>query len=1246
MRRLLRRLGLAATVVFLIGGCTSSHPFIAEAFKAEQMRPMPPADSLRYEVFLVGNLGMPVREGAQTALPALQAHLAAADPDKSALVLLGDHLACCGLPDSTSRGREAAERRLDQLLAFVEDYEGRLFFIPGDRDWNGGKADGLDRRRQLEQYIEAKLDRGNLFLPDDGFPGPITVELTDNLLLVALDTQWWMTRPAHKPYGDTEGYELTEAGDFLLEVDDLIRKKDDASLLIVGHHPLFSNGAYGGHFSVTRHLAPVPGLGSAYVLYRRFFGRSQDLANRRYTAFRRVMETLFGRHERLIYATAHEQSLQHFQQGKYDLFQHYLISGSAIKRESVVRGNEALFAAGKVGFMKLKYYLNGETWVEAWIAKEGDEARRIYQFRLFQARAEDVDLQLPDADSLDLPNFADSTITEALNPAHRANGLKKWFAGSHNRDAWTVPVTLPYFDIGTVAGGLTPTKRGGGLQTTSIRLEDADGREYVLRSLDKDPSLTLPKVLQHSAARDFTEDQLSVLHPFAAMAVAPLAEAVGIYHTNPQLYYLAYDPRFGIYAEELADRFYLFEARPDDDQSAYDNFGNSEEVISSRSLFLALDGDNDHAVDQRFFLRSRLFDMLIGDWDRHEDQWRWASFEPADGKGKYYRPIPRDRDFAFFRMNGVLPTLGKYIALPKMQDFRSSYGYLAGLNANGLRLDRRFTNELTRVDWLAIADSIQSMLSDAVIEQAFRTWPDTVFAIDGPTFIETLKARRDKLVEVAEAYYEMSAQVVDVVGSHKHERFEVTRLDDERVRVVMYKTGRAGAVRKVLYDRIFLTSETREVRLYGRGGNDTFLITGDVENSLRVRAIGGPGEDRFVDESHVRGFKKRTWFYDTINDNEWKTGLETKVIRRSDPSVNLYNPYDFRFNLWRPITYFGFNNDDGVFLGGGIKITKHGFRKDPYAAQHRLRANFAAATQAFNVVYDGDFCEIIGRWNGRLELGWYSPNSIRNFFGLGNETEATVENIEFYQARLTQGVLRGHFYREVRQGAEIRFGPFARYTIVREDEGRFLTEQRAKAQNGIDANTFANHWYMGVEAGVALRSVDNPVHPKLGFRWASQATAHKATLTDVDDFVTVASDLRLYFTPFPTDGIIVAGRIGGAHNFGDFPFYGASTLGGRDNLRGFRSTRFAGRSSVYGNLDLRTRLLRLNTYFAVGELGVLGFFDTGRVWFDGEGSRQFHYGYGGGLWTYLFGTVLLQGSVGFPSTNDETTFTFGLGFDF
>ena len=62
--------------------------------------------------------------------------------------------------------------------------------------------------------------------------------------------------------------------------------------------------------------------------------------------------------------------------------------------------------------------------------------------------------------------------------------------------------------------------------------------------------------------------------------------------------------------------------------------------------------DNDHTVNQEAVLRARLLDMLIADWDRHFDQWRWTTRDT--GQGKSYIPIPRDRDQAFFYSDGLI----------------------------------------------------------------------------------------------------------------------------------------------------------------------------------------------------------------------------------------------------------------------------------------------------------------------------------------------------------------------------------------------------------------------------------------------------------------------------------------------------------------------------------------------------------------------------------------------------------------
>src|SRR4029079_15488575 len=89
------------------------------------------------------------------------------------------------------------------------------------------------------------------------------------------------------------------------------------------------------------------------------------------------------------------------------------------------------------------------------------------------------------------------------------------------------------------------------------------------------------------------------------------------------------------------------------------NFGFSEDVKGTENMYEKVFKDNDHRVDQRAFVKARLFDMFLGDWGRHDDQWRWAEFDSADYK--IYKPIPRDRDQAYTKFDGffIKKILGK-----------------------------------------------------------------------------------------------------------------------------------------------------------------------------------------------------------------------------------------------------------------------------------------------------------------------------------------------------------------------------------------------------------------------------------------------------------------------------------------------------------------------------------------------------------------------------------------------------------
>ena len=92
------------------------------------------------------------------------------------------------------------------------------------------------------------------------------------------------------------------------------------------------------------------------------------------------------------------------------------------------------------------------------------------------------------------------------------------------------------------------------------------------------------------------------------------------------------------------------------------------ETNSTAKVINKIIEDNDNHVDQEAVLNARLLDMLVGDWDRHFDQWRFGTDDT--GKGKLYYPIPRDRDQVYFNSDGLLIKSISVNTIPYLRGFK------------------------------------------------------------------------------------------------------------------------------------------------------------------------------------------------------------------------------------------------------------------------------------------------------------------------------------------------------------------------------------------------------------------------------------------------------------------------------------------------------------------------------------------------------------------------------------------------
>jgi len=367
--------------------------YVAPAEAGWEARQPDPTAPLRHRLALVGDLGAVATDGSDPVLNLLQAWLREAGPE-STVVVLGDNVYPTGLPAPEHAGRASAERRLNVQLDALRAYPGRVVFLSGNHDWNKGRADGYEYLLRQEAYVHAHLPAAH-YLPPQGTPGPATVQLAENLLLVVLNTQWWVQH-GPRPLG-AAGSPAAASRAAFEELRAILSQNRHQQVVVAGHHPLYSNALHGGKFTAKQHVfpltavhkkayLPLPVLGSFFPLYRKLVGAEEDMAHPRYRKMRRRLLRVLHQFPGVIYAAGHDHNLQYFPARGG----HYLVSGAGSKTAFVQPGGKAGFTHEHKGFFSLDFYQNGEAWLrtlEPTPAASPEPAREAFRKLLLPATA-------------------------------------------------------------------------------------------------------------------------------------------------------------------------------------------------------------------------------------------------------------------------------------------------------------------------------------------------------------------------------------------------------------------------------------------------------------------------------------------------------------------------------------------------------------------------------------------------------------------------------------------------------------------------------------------------------------------------------------------------------------------------------------------------------------------------------------------------------------------------------------------
>ena len=1193
--------------------------------------------------YLIGDAGLSPMGDMNPVLKSFKKRLGRAAKNSTA-IFLGDNIYPAGFPDpkDSTLAYLTAKNHLDAQLNTLTDFKGAKLFIPGNHDWY---TDGLEGLKREQKYVQKILDDKDAFLPKNGCPIDV-VEVNDDVAIIVLDTEWYLTNWNKKP-GINDKCDIKSRESFFLELEDAIKDHREKTTIIAMHHPMSSYGIHGGQYSLRKQFypkelpVPLPVLGTFINILRKTSGAStEDLQNKRYLELIKRVTTLAQSSEKIVFASGHEHTLQYIVENNIP----QIVSGAGSKEGSTRLLNGSRFSTGKRGYAILEVYKDGSSRVRFYGINEKGEEVFLFTSEVLPPDTQESDRVYPD-------HFPDKVKASVYSKEEvDKTGFFKAIWGDRYRKYYGTEVTAPVVLLDTLYGGLKPVKKGGGHQSKSLRLRDASGKEYVMRALKKSAELYLQSMafkdqyvledLKETYTQELLEDFYTGSHPYAPFTVGKLSDAVGIYHTNPILYYVPKQKALGKYNDVFGDELYMIEEHAGDGHGDLESFGYSNELKSSNAMLENLRDDEKYGIDAQAYIRARLFDMIIGDWDRHVDQWRWAEFK--ENKKVIYRPVPRDRDQVFSKMgDGLLMGVATRIipGLRLMEGFKEEIRSVKGFNSSPktYALDLALLSQTTKEEWMEQASFLRENLNEQAIDEALKMFPEEVRDESVGEIKRILLARASHIEETANEYFDILNKFATVIGTDKDDWFEVTRLDNQRTEVKAYRIIK-GEKKRQFFNKVFYTSNTKEIWIYGLDDDDVFEVKNDEGyKGMKVLIIGGQNNDVYTIENG-----KGVVVYDyKSKKNTFNKVDRAKVRLTDDYNVNTYDPLNVRSSVNQALPTIGFNPDDGIKIGFLNTYTYNGFRQNPFTQQHTLKAAYYFATSGVELEYKGEFANLFENWNLEFKSRFTTPNFAINFFGYGNSTENNDDELgmDYNRVRIQNFEVSPSLVWRSPMGAKFRTGISYETIEVEETDNRFVNT--FYQENGAETvNSF-----VGVHGGYTYKNYDNTGFPTLGMATSIEVGYKSNTNGEGNSFGYFVPSISFDYKLVPNGRLVLATKWKGHLNIGNgYEFYQAASIGGIDGLRGFRNQRFTGKSAYYQNTDIRYSLRRMKTRILPTSMGLFAGFDYGKVWSPAIESNQWHTSYGGGF--FVNGSDIISVNLALFNSVDGARFTFGLGFAF
>jgi hypothetical protein len=841
---------------------------------------------------------------------------------------------------------------------------------------------------------------------------------------------------------------------------------------------------------------------------------------------------------------------------------------------------------------------------------------------------------------LNAQNSPDNFPDSLSGIAHKGfDGVSKWhrfFFGENYRKEWSATTKLPVIHLSSFRGGLITIREGGGNQTHSLRLKDKTGMEWVLRSVEKYPDAILPEELKETFVSEIVTDAMSAQHPYSALVVPPIANAIGIPHAHPIIGIVAPDSVLGNYAKLFEGKICLLEER--------EPTGKSVSYIEMQEQ---LDSTNNNSFDSTSFLKARILDVFIGDWDRHGDQWR---FTAEDNEfGKKYIPVPRDRDQVFYTNQGVFPYLeSRPYVQPFFEGFNPKIRNVGTFLFTSTLLNARLINQFSYADWMRITNEFVSEVTDSVLELALRQLPGSSYNIRYEDLLKIFKSRRADLPRAFSEYYYFLNKNVFIQTSNKNEFIQIKDTLNKDLQVSIYRLSRKDKIKQTIFSKTYDPHITKEIRFFIEGGEDSIVIN-NRNSPIKLRFSGKEGPKEFnliASERKVEVFEKENSAVFTGDVSRFKKHISNDSTNTAIIPGNL-------FNTVAPLVNIGYNPDDGVLLGlvvtysKGLDYTSSAFTTKKYTSYQQFGFVHSFETRAFEAKYNSEWKHLIGGADFQIHATVNAPNNTQNYFGTGNTTSfiKSGDYAAYYRSRYSLYKLSPALRWGSKEKGSYSVGPSLEYYTYDSTDniGRYI-ETNSAVQTYDSATLSKSKMHGGILLEYNRDRKDDKLLPANGTFINLRLQGYAGLNTYSKSFAQLFADLGFYKSLDADETFVIAERAGGGATLGNAAFYQSMFIGGQGNLLGYRRNRYAGQFMVYNNLEARLRLANFKNYILPGQLGLIGLYDVGRVWQKDDHSNQWHNGVGGGFYFAPAQMALLECVVSYSPEGWYPTLSLGFRF--